>query len=244
MKPAVLVIGATGTIGTAVVQAALDADWPVVGVARDAGKLQQLSQRHPHAPLQVVAGSVADDASAATLMEELQRLARPLLGVIVALGAGSERGRLLDQPVKHLRRSFDDAVLPHLVAARHLMPLLAASGRNCGYVIVGGPGGRCPWAGYGLRSVTTAAVRMLAQVLHTESRSFSVRLQLLEVASPVRTDANAQHACQRWPAVDDIGRMALELLLHRNDSTCAGAVIEYRRDAAFFNDSDNSQRSA
>jgi NAD(P)-dependent dehydrogenase (short-subunit alcohol dehydrogenase family) len=230
VKPAVLILGATGTIGRGAVKAAVDAGWPVVAVARDAQALEELRRRHPDAPLQVLPGSVSDDAGAAELVAELQRLDRPFAGVIAALGAGGERGRLLDQSSDQLRHAFDDVVLPHLVAARHLLPWLGASGRNCGYVVIGGPGGRYPWAGYGHRSIAAAAVRMLARVLHGEARQFSVRLQLLEVESPVRTDDNEKHACKQWPCVEHIGRKALELLRHRNDTRCMEAVVDYRSD--------------
>lgn len=231
MKPAVLILGATGTIGQGVVRAAVEARWPVVAVARDAEALETLRQQHPGANLQVLVGSVADDAAADALVTALQKLDRPFAGVIAALGVGDERGRLLDQPAGQLRNAFDDAVLPQLAAARHLLPWLAASGRNCGYVMIGGPGGRNPWAGYGHRSIAAAAVRMLAQVLHGEARAFSVRLQLLEVESPVRTGANEKHACKQWPCVDHIGRKALALLAHRNDARCAEAVVDYRSEA-------------
>lgn len=233
MKPAILVLGATGTIGRATVRAAVEAGWPVVAVARDAAALEELHRRHPQAALQTVVGSVADDVAAEALVAALQKLERAFTGVIAALGAGRERGRLLDQPAGTLGRTFDDAVLPHLVAARHLLPWLAASGRNCGYVVVGGPGSRHPWAGYGHRSVAAAAVRMLARVLHGEARAFAVRLQLLDVESPVRTAANEQHACRQWPCADDIGRKALALLEHRNDARCPEAVVGYRDDACF-----------
>lgn len=231
MKPAVLILGATGTVGSGVVRAAVEADWPVVAVARDRQALEELHKRHPRARLQTVVGSVADDASATALLAELRKLNRPFAGVIAALGTGNERGRLLDQPAARLGETFEDAVIPHLVAARHLMPWLAESGRNCGYVLIGGPGGRNPWAGYGHRSIAAAAVRMLARVLHTEALAFSVRLQLLEVESPVRTDANEKHACKQWPCVETIGRKALALLRHRNDARCTEAIVDYRSEA-------------
>jgi NADP-dependent 3-hydroxy acid dehydrogenase YdfG len=231
MKPAVLILGATGTVGRGVVRAAVEAGWPVVAVARDAEALQALRQQHPQASLQALVGSVADDAAADALVAALQKLDRPFAGVIAALGAGDERGRLLDQPADQLRHAFDDAVMPQLAAARHLLPWLAASGRNCGYVMIGGPGGRNPWAGYGHRSISAAAVRMLARVLHAEARAFSVRLQLLEVESPVRTDDNEKHACKQWPCVDHIGRKALALLAHRNDARCTEAIVDYRDEA-------------
>jgi len=243
MKPAVLILGATGTIGRGAVRAAVEAGWPVVAVARDAEALQALRKQHPQANLHALVGSVADDAAADALVTALQKLERPFAGVIAALGAGEERGRLLDQPADHLRHAFDDAVMPQLVAARHLLPWLAASGRNCGYVMIGGPGGRNPWAGYGHRSISAAAVRMLARVLHGEARAFAVRLQLLEVESPVRTDANEKHACKQWPCVDHIGRKALALLAHRNDARCTEAIVDYRSDACVNDDLSGSGRA-
>lgn len=231
MRPAVLVLGATGTIGRGAVQAAVEAGWPVVAVARDPQALAQLRDLHSGAQLQTIVGSVADDDGASALTAELQKLHRPFLGVIAALGTGRERGRLIDQSSSRLRDSFDEAVVPHLVAARHLLPWLAESGRNCGYVVIGGPGSRHPWAGYGHRSIAAAALQMLARVLHSEARQFSVRLQLLEVESPVRTDANEKHACQQWPCVSHIGRKALALLKHRNDARCTEAVVDYRSEA-------------
>ena len=227
MKPAVLVLGATGTIGAAAVRAAVESGWPVVAVAREQQALDALRRRHPGARLQTVAASVTDDAGAAALVAQLQKFTQPFAGVIAALGMGEERGRLLDQSSEQLRRSFDESVLPHLIAARHLLPWLAASGRNCGYVLVGGPGGRNPWAGYGHRSIAAAAIRMLARVLHGEAQAHAVRLQLLEIETPVRTEANEKYACDQWPCVDHIGRKALALLRHRNDARCTGDVVGF-----------------
>lgn len=227
MRPAVVILGATGAVGRGVVRAAAEAGWSVVAVARDPRALEALRTRHPEARLRTVAGSVATDASAAALVAELHHREGPFAGVIAALGAGSERGRLLEQPAQRLRDAVETAVVPHLAAARHLLPWLAASGRNCGYVLIGGPGSRHPWAGYGHRSIAAAALQMLARVLHAEALAHSVRLQLLEVESPARTGTNEKHACGQWPCVDHIGHKALALLSHRNRACCAGAVVDF-----------------
>jgi NADP-dependent 3-hydroxy acid dehydrogenase YdfG len=245
VKPAVLVLGATGAIGAAAVRAAIESGWPVVAVARDPQALDALRRQYPRARLQTVAASVMDDAGAAALVAQLQKFTQPFAGVIAALGMGEERGRLLDQSSEQLRRSFDESVLPHLIAARHLLPWLAASGRNCGYVLVGGPGGRNPWAGYGHRSIAAAAIRMLARVLHGEAQAHAVRLQLLEVESPVRTETNEKYACDQWPCVDHIGRKALALLRHRNDARCTGDVIDFRNcDRELLADDDSTHVEA
>jgi NAD(P)-dependent dehydrogenase (short-subunit alcohol dehydrogenase family) len=219
------VLGATGTIGSAVVAAALKAGQPVVAIARDADALAALRMRHPGADLTVIAASVGSDGEAAALARQLRALARPLSGVIAAICGDCGRGRVLDQPAEFLRKRLDEDLLPHLFAARHLLPLLAERGHG-GYVLIGGPGAEQPWAGYGHRSIGAAALRMLARVLHDEARLFPVPVQLLAIDSPARTDANARHACNRWPSADSIARRALDMLDPRERQP-ARAVVGY-----------------
>lgn len=74
------------------------------------------------------------------------------------------------------------------------------------YVMIGGPANAKPWAGYGETSITTAALRMYAQVVHQEAQALGVRAQMLEVCSPVCTPANAANACIEWPSSLLVGR--------------------------------------
>src|SRR3546814_10777222 len=91
---------------------------------------------------------------------------------------------------------------------------------------MGGPGAEQPWAGYGHYSIGAAALRMLARVLHDEARTLPVRVQLLAIDSPARTDANARHACSGWPGADSIARRALAMLDPR-DQRPTQAVVSY-----------------
>src|SRR5690606_25806152 len=61
---------------------------------------------------------------------------------------------------------------------------------------------------------------------HDEARALPVRVQLLAIDSPARTDANARHACSNWPGADSIARRALAMLDPR-DSRPAQAVVNY-----------------
>jgi NAD(P)-dependent dehydrogenase (short-subunit alcohol dehydrogenase family) len=225
--PAILVLGATGAIGRGVVRAALDTGRPVVAVSPDADGLRELQGKHAHADFLPLALELGNEADAAALARELRELDRPIDGVVAALCTDRERGRLLDQPASELRDTFDAGVVTHLALARELLPLLAERGRGGGYVLIDGPGGENPWAGYGHRSVGAAALRMLARVLHDEARPLGVRVQLLALDWPVRTEANAKHACETWPRADGIGQRALAML-DRKDNTadpivhCAG----------------------
>lgn len=221
------VLGATGTIGGAVVEAAVRAGQPVIAIGRDPAALDALRERHPGAALVPVVASVGSDADAAALAAHLRALGHPLGGVVAAICGDCGRGRVLDQPAEFLRKRLDEDLLPHLFAARHLLPLLAEQGLG-GYVLLGGPGAEQPWAGYGHRSIGAAALRMLARVLHDEARAFAVRVQLLAVDSPARTQANARHACASWPSAASIARRALAMAMQRDgDRDAAQAVVAH-----------------
>src|SRR5690606_11343197 len=115
------------------------------------------------------------------LAAALRRAGEPLAGVLGAVDAGGLRGRLLDQGADATCAVLQSALEPQLAAARHLLPILGEGGR---FVLVGGPGGVHPWAGYGQRSLVEAALRMLARVLHDEARVSGAHLHLLSVATP------------------------------------------------------------
>lgn len=227
MKPAVAILDATDALGRAAVQAALDADFAVIAIAPNADALAPLAAKHASADLVTLVGATHDEASAAALGEALDALARPLAGAIVCLCDEPQRGRVLDQAPDKLRRVLGDELLPQLATARVLVPRLAAGGRNGRYVVIGGPGDTQPWAGYGHRSIAAAATRMLLRVLHDEARSQSVRVQLLAVELPARTDANDACACEHWPTALAIGERAVALVADRRARERAEAVVPF-----------------
>ncbi len=211
MIPAFVILGPTGGIGRGVVRAALDRGHAVVAVARHADALDALRLEHRGADLTALPGSVPNDAEGAALAAALRRLQRPFAGIVASVCGSASRGRVLDQPADFLRRKLDEDLLPHLAAARHLLPLLAEGARGS-YLLVGGPGSEHPWAGYGHRSIGAGALRMLARVLHDEARQLDVRVQLLTVDVPVCTAADRSHASQQWPSAQAIGQRAVALI--------------------------------
>ena len=227
-RGAVVVLGATGGVGRGVVEAALATGRPVIAVARDKAGLQCLRGKFPDADLSVVPGSVSSDGDGERLARALSKLGRPIDGVIAAVCGSAARGRLLDHPAAFLRQTLDDDLLPHLAAARHLLPLLSQAGRTGTYVLIGGPGADRPWAGYGHRSIATAALRMLARVLHEEARTIGVRVQLLAIDSPVCTELNRANACEQWPSALAVGQRALALV-EPDGLQPADAVVPYSK---------------
>ena len=212
MKPAVLILDATTPIGLAVVQAALELARPVIAVASDPAALADLGAAYPQAGLTVLAGGFASDAQAAALAQRVRALRRSLAGIVVAGACDPTRGRVLDASSATVLDVIERELLPHQAAARALIPLLAEGDRNGTYVVLGGPGGDQPWAGYGTRSIAAAATRMLVRVLHDEAHGLGVRVQMLAVEKPVRTDADGEHACAHWPTALAIAARALALI--------------------------------
>jgi len=227
MKGPVVIIDAANLLGRAVVEAALLQEWPTIAVSNNAAALEALRERHQDTQLVTLTGSTIDETHGAALATALRELDRPIAGIVIADVGEPRRGRLLDQPAQELLDRIDADLLPHMAAARHLLPLLAASGRNGGYVVLGSPGSEHPWSGYGARSVSAAAVNMLARVLHDEARAFGVRVQLLAPSRPVRTDENRACACDGWPTATAIAEKALALIEQAEPRKSTDAVVRF-----------------
>jgi NAD(P)-dependent dehydrogenase (short-subunit alcohol dehydrogenase family) len=214
LNPEVVVLGASGTVGGGVVGALLEAGSPVLAIGRDGPRLRALAAHYADEPgLEMMAtGCILSDADSAQLVAQLRHRQRPLRAVFASLASPLESGRLLDKPADFLRRKLDDDLIPHLAAARHLIPLLGEQDGTAHYVLIGGPHAECGWAGYGHASIAAAALRMLANVLHEEAHALGVRVQLLSVDHPVATPDNQRNACTGWPSALAVGRHAVSLL--------------------------------
>lgn len=229
IRSTVVVLGATSAVGQGAVRAAVASGRRVVAVGRDRTQLATLRALQPGAELTTRLASIANDADAARLAASLRRDDRPLEAVIDAMPAGAGRGRLIDQPANVLRATLDADLLPHLSAARYLIPLLAETKRGGRYVLIGGPGSETAWLNYGCRSVAAAALRMLANVLHDEAQSLDVRVQMLLVETPMRGEPCAAGQCPQWPSGDAIGEQALRLIDRDGVAKPARPVVRFAR---------------
>ncbi len=208
-----LVLGATGDVGEGVVRSLLAADRAVIAVASRRSAIDALrGHLGAGAALTPLVGSVDTEMDGLTLAHAAARLKRPPTSVVAIIDQPLRAGRLLDHPAERLGATLDDILRPHLIAARHLLPMLAASGRPSTYLILGGPAAEQPWAGYGHASVAAAALRSLAQVLRGEMQDTSVRVRQLAVCSPIRTEGNREHACPDWPNAMEVGHRIADLL--------------------------------
>lgn len=226
MKSSVIVIGASGGIGSGVVASLLDAGHPVVAVGRHRDTLLQLAERFaPSAALTLLPASVESDSAAADLVRQLAALRCRFAGAIVAIGPPRDCGRLLDRDGVFLEDRLHAHVVAQFNAARALIPLLAQNSPNALYLSVASAATEHPWCGFGHFSIASAALRMLAKVVHAESRDLPVRVQQLALNGLVRTYRNDHCACSEWMDVDAVGRAALDLLQHSDGSA---AVLDLR----------------
>ncbi len=221
LTPGALVMGASGNVGFGVVGALLEAGSPVLAVGREGPRMSALAEHFEDEPgLQLLySPCVHDDRGAARLADEIRERGRPLRAVFASMGTPLQSGRLLDRPASFLLEKLEADLIPHLAAARHLIPLLSESQTAANYVLIGGPYAERGWSGYGHASVTGAAVRMLTQVLHEEAQTLGVRVQLLSVDKPVCTPENAINACAEWPDALAVGRSAVALLARGGRAT-------------------------
>jgi NAD(P)-dependent dehydrogenase (short-subunit alcohol dehydrogenase family) len=213
LKAPVIVLGAAAGFGAELVAAILEAGKSVIGVGLERAELGTLAAQYPgRSRVVALAGSTQEDAQAADLAAALRAMPVMPLQAIVNFQGPCVRGRVLDQPPQVFEQAIRGRLLPQLHAARHLLPLLARSGRCARYLVVGTPYAGTPWAGYGPYSVAAAAIRMLVQVLRQESEGTPVRVQQLVIDTPVRDALNAHCACPDWPDATDVARSAAALL--------------------------------
>jgi NAD(P)-dependent dehydrogenase (short-subunit alcohol dehydrogenase family) len=229
--PQALVLGASGTVGFGVVGALLEVGSPVLAVGRDGPRMRALSEHFAEEPgLELMhSGCIFSDDDAAKLVKAVRARERPVHAVFASLTSPLEPGRLLDKPADALRHKLEMDLIPHLAAARALLPLLSEYDGAAHYVMVGGPFAERGWAGYGHSSVTGAAMRMMAQVLHEEAQSMGVRVQLLSIDSPICTPSNSVNACAEWPTALSVGRSAVSLLSRPGKPR---SIVSYSPDSA------------
>lgn len=208
-KP-VLVLDASGEAAGAVIAALLAAGHPVIAASPEGAAPTLAAAGGPE--LVRLAGGTRTETAGAALANAVRLLRRPPGAVVAMFGGALQRGRLLDHPEHRLRELLDAELFPHVVAARHLLPLLAASGAPGHYIVVGGPAADTPWSGYGQASVASAALRMFSRALREETLQGSVRVQQLSVCAPLRTRAQGEHACPDWPEPAELGQQVVGLL--------------------------------
>ncbi|MFC4627882.1 SDR family oxidoreductase [Promicromonospora alba] len=194
----VLVVGASGFVGSRVARALAADGRAVLAVARHA-----LPERVTVQPSVIPVLAADPVAQADAVREACARAGVPLPGAVVASIGGWQKGPdLLDLDPAEWSATLASHLTAHLDAARALAPLL---GPGDPYVVLNGAASREAMAGSGAVSVTGAGLAMLVQVLRLEAQradaSPPVRFHELVIDHAVAgDDRNEDPAQTRAPA--------------------------------------------
>jgi len=199
------VVGASGDVGSGIVRAAVASGWQVAAVARTASKLDALREEHGES-VRPVAGSIADDATGAELAATLGAVD----AIVVSVSAGFPLRPILDWPMDELNDLIAANVGAHLVAARHLLPLVRDGGD---YLGIGGGMADLVIPRFVPISIAQSAQRQFYRGLVREAgKAPRVRIRELLVSAMVNGPSSRTLAQPEWITEDEIGAHVASLL--------------------------------
>ncbi|HEX8435121.1 SDR family NAD(P)-dependent oxidoreductase [Archangium sp.] len=195
----VVVIGASGVVGSGVVRKYLDAGATVVGVSRSASKLEQLTQQmkiQSSEPFISVVGDFKDEASAREAKKAVATAlqGKPIDHVVSVQGFVSYAKAPTSTPPEELKAALDDGLFNNLLAAKAFLPELKEREGSSFTLVSGGlahipPPNISLWLG----TVKNAALNALTLALAAETANDKVRLNTLCIhfaVAPLGGDKN------------------------------------------------------
>lgn len=210
MEKRVLVIGATGDVGQGITEQLLRGGYGVIAAGRSMDRLRLLQGRlEPVGKLEVVAGSVENEESAARLVEEVRRSGHGLGGVVVSVNAPSQSMDLPSTSAGMLMEVLRSNLATHLVAAKAFIPVLPAGAL---YLAIGGGMADLVVPGMGVLSMCQAAQRVMFKVLAEEMKGCGVRIHELMLISMIAGESNRERAHPKWITDQDVGRHVTAIL--------------------------------
>jgi NADP-dependent 3-hydroxy acid dehydrogenase YdfG len=203
----ILVIGATGDVGSGVVTACLRRGWDTVAVARTESALQDLAREHSNSRLSTIVGSLDDEQSTKELAYSAN--AGTLTGVVVAAAGPWTATPVADCGWDTIAQAFERQLRPHVNAARTFIPGLPD---GAVYLAIGGGMADAIFPGMAPMSMTQAAQRNLIRGWHREHRDGPVAIKELIIAAMVNGRRTRAHAAQDWLTDKEIGEYAADVL--------------------------------
>jgi NAD(P)-dependent dehydrogenase (short-subunit alcohol dehydrogenase family) len=176
----VLITGATGGVGSALVARLADRGWRVFAGARSPEAAARLAAgRTSVTPVELDVVNPASLAEArAVVTDHLRREGLPGLGGLVNNAGKSVDGPLELTPVQDLSDIFDVNVIGPIAVAQAFLPLLrSAHGR---IVNIGGAAGRVAMPLYGALSASKAALDSISDILRMELLHQGVSVSYIE----------------------------------------------------------------
>jgi NAD(P)-dependent dehydrogenase (short-subunit alcohol dehydrogenase family) len=229
-EASVLVTGATGGLGPAVVEAFLADGWRVVATSRSGRPPQDLVG---YQRLESVATDLfepADVAEAVTVATG-DRAGAPLRALVNLVGGYAVGGRVHETPVEQFERQLTLNLRPTYLVTKAVLPHLVDAGGGS-VVCVSARAAVRPFRGAGGYSTAKAAVLAFAQAVAVEYAADGIRCNAV-LPSVIDTQANrdqepdADHA--RWVPPAQVAAVIRFLCSEDSAPTSGAAVPVYGR---------------
>jgi NAD(P)-dependent dehydrogenase (short-subunit alcohol dehydrogenase family) len=226
----VLVTGATGGLGPAVVGAFLADGWRVVATSRSGRPPQDLVG---HDRLESVATDLfepADVAEAVTVAVG-DRAGAPLRALVNLVGGYAAGGRVHETPVEQFERQLTLNLRPTYLVTQAVLPHLVDVGGGA-IVCVSARAAVAPFRGAGGYVSAKAAVLAFAQAVAVEYRADGVRCNAVlpsVIDTPANRAAQPEADPSRWVPPEQVAAVIRFLCGEESAPTSGGAIPVYGR---------------
>ena len=226
----VLVTGATGGLGPAVVEAFLADGWRVVATSRSGRPPQDLVG---HDRLESVATDLFEpvDVAEAVTVAAGDRAGAPLRALVNLVGGYAAGGRVHETPVEQFERQLTINLRPTYLVTQAVLPHLVDGGGGA-IVCVSARAAVAPFRGAGGYVSAKAAVLAFAQAVAVEYRADGVRCNAV---LPSVIDTQANRAAQpeadpsRWVPPEQVAAVIRFLCGQESAPTSGAAIPVYGR---------------
>ena len=225
-----LVTGATGGLGPAVVAAFLDDGWRVVATSRSGRPPQDLVG---HERLESVATDLFEpaDVAEAVTVAAADRARAPLKALVNLVGGYAIGGPVHDTPVEQFERQLTLNLLPTYLVTGAVLPHLVDAGGGA-IVCMGARAAVRPFRGAAGYASAKAAVIALAQAVAVEYRAAGVRCNAV-LPSVIDTKANRDREpdadTSKWVPAEQVAAVIRFLCSDDSAPTSGAAIPVYGR---------------
>jgi NAD(P)-dependent dehydrogenase (short-subunit alcohol dehydrogenase family) len=226
----VLVTGATGGLGPAVVAAFLDDGWRVVATSRTGRPPQDLVG---HDRLESVATDLFEPADVAetVAVAAADRGAAPLRALVNLVGGYAIGGLVHETPVEQFERLLTLNLRPTYLVTQAVLPHLVDAG-NGAIVCVSARAAVAPFPGAGGYVSSKAAVLAFAQAVAVEYRAAGVRCNAVlpsVIDTPANRSAQPEADPSRWVPPAQVAAVIRFLCSDDSAPTSGAAIPVYGR---------------
>jgi NAD(P)-dependent dehydrogenase (short-subunit alcohol dehydrogenase family) len=226
----VLVTGATGGLGSAVVAAFLDDGWRVVAASRSGRPPQDLVG---HERLESVATDLFEpaDVAEAVTVAAAERAGASLKALVNLVGGYAIGGPVHETPVEQFERQLILNLRPTYLVTRAVLPHLVDAGGGA-IVCMGARAAVRPFRGVAGYASAKAAVIAFAQAVAVEYRAAGVRCNAV-LPSVIDTRANRDREpdadTSRWVPAEQVAAVIRFLCSDDSAPTSGAAIPVYGR---------------